>query len=103
MVVLSIVDGHVNESSVLEVAPALINRQLASPITPMNECHFLVLLASREEVKEVCKLGTFKALTKDNICSLLLAPWSAEIGAEGTASSDRQWMQVWNLSLHGWS
>lgn len=40
VVVLLIVDGHVNESSVLEVALALINRQLVGPITPINECHF---------------------------------------------------------------
>lgn len=38
--ILSIVDGHVNDSSVLEVAPALINVQLAGPITPLNECTF---------------------------------------------------------------
>lgn len=81
MAILSIVEGDVNESSVLEVAPALINWTLAGPITPLNEYNFMVPLKSRAEVKEICKLGTFKALTKDSICSLHLAPWSAELGA----------------------
>lgn len=68
--IFSVVDGYVNDNSVLEVAPALINLPLAGPITLVNECTFLVLLASRAEVREVCKLGTLKALMKDGICSL---------------------------------
>lgn len=73
--ILSIVDGHVNDSSVLVVAPALINVPLAGPITLVNEFNFLVPLASRAEVKEVCKLGTFTASTRDGICRLRLVPW----------------------------
>lgn len=98
--VLSIVDGHVNDSSVLDVDLSLINIPLAEPITPVNDCTFLVLLDNRTEVKEVCKLGTFKASTKDGVCSLRLAPWSAELGSEGRAIREGQWMHVWNLPLH---
>lgn len=101
--ILSIVDGAVNESSVMDVVPAVLNIQLAGPITPFNECDFVVPLKSRAEVKEICKMGTFKASTKDGVCSLRLAPWSAELGAEGRASGNGQWLHIWNLPLHGWS
>lgn len=99
--VLSIIDGFVNEGSVLEVAPTIINRPLAGPITPLSECTFLVILASREEAKEVCKLVSFKVATKDGPCTLKLAPWTAEL-AEGRASGKGQWVSIWNLPLHGW-
>lgn len=72
--ILSIIEGVVNEPSMLEVGPALINRPLAGPITPLNKYNFVVPLKIRTEVKEICKLGTFKASTKDGICSLRLAP-----------------------------
>lgn len=70
MVVLSLVDVFVNESSVLEIAPTIINHSLAGPITPLNEYTFLVPLASREEVKEVCKVGTSRVMMKDGIRGL---------------------------------
>lgn len=100
--VLSLVEGYVNESSVLEVAPTIINSTLAGPITPLNDCSFLIPLANREEVREVCKLGSFKVATKDGPCTLKLSPWSAEIGADGRASGSGQWVNIWNLPLHGW-
>lgn len=103
VVILSIVEGHVNESSILEVAPTLLNVQLAGPITQVNESSFLVPLASRDKVKEVCKLGTFKASTKEGLCQLRVAPWSAELGLEGKASGEGQWMHLWNLPLNGWT
>lgn len=101
--VLTVVSGYVNVHSVLEVAPTLINRQLAGPITPLNEDAFLVPLASRDEVKEVCKLGTFSVATKDGPCTLRLAPWTTELGADGRASGEGLWVLVWNLPLHAWS
>lgn len=51
--ILSIVTGFVNVKSILELAHSLINHPLAGLITLMNDCHFLVPLASREVVKEV--------------------------------------------------
>lgn len=100
--VLSIVEGYVNETSVLEVVPTVLNCMLAGPITPLNECSFLVPLGSRDEVKTVCKLGSFKVATKDGPCTLNIAPWSADLGADGRASGDGQWALIWNLPLHGW-
>lgn len=55
--VLSLVDGFVNESSILEVAPSIFNLDLSGPIIPLNDCMFLVPLKNREEVKKVYKLG----------------------------------------------
>lgn len=101
--VLSLEEGHVNDSSILEVAPTIINRTLAGPITPLNDCSFLIPLANREEVREVCKMGSFAVATKDGPCTLKLAPWSAEIGAVGRATDAGQWMHLWNFPLHGWS
>lgn len=75
--VLSLVDGFMNESSILEIVPSIIDRPLAGPITPLNECNFLVPLASREEVKQDWKLETFRAATKDGPCSLCLVPWTS--------------------------
>lgn len=100
VVILSLVSDFVNEASILDIAPSLINTSLAGPITPLNECSYLEPLASRSEVKEVCKLGTFKATTKDGPCMLKLAPWSAELGAEGRASGEDHWILIWNLPLH---
>lgn len=101
VVVLSLVEGYVNESSVLEVAPFIINTTLAGPITTLNDCSFLVPLANRDEVREVCKLDSLKVATKDGPCTLKLSPWSAEIGADGRASGSGQWVSIWNLTLHG--
>lgn len=75
MAILPIVAGFINESSMLEVAPSQVNKQLAGSITPVNECTFMVPLASKKNVKEVSKLGTFKVLIKDGPCSLKIAPW----------------------------
>ncbi|KAH7657308.1 Zinc finger CCHC-type protein [Dioscorea alata] len=86
VVVLSLLEGNVNATSILEVAPAILNVATASPITPLTDCSFLVPLASRQQVKEVCKLGRFNAATKDGQCLLSIATWSAEFGVEGRAS-----------------
>lgn len=67
----------------LTVIPSIINRDLAGPITPLNDCDLLVPLANRDEGKELCKLGSFKGETKDSPCVLKLAPWSAELGTIG--------------------
>lgn len=99
--VLTLVEGYVNEASLLEVAPTIINKSLAGPITPFNDCAFLVPLSSREEVKEVCGLGS-KVATKDGPCMVNLSPWSAEISADGRASGTGQWIHLWNMPLHGW-
>lgn len=72
--VVSILDGAMNEKSVLEVLPSIINIPLVGPITPMNDCSFLVPLSSRDQVKEVCKLDVMKVVTKDGLCSLKVAP-----------------------------
>lgn len=79
--VLSLVEGVANESHLLEVVPSIINRNLTGPITPLNDCNFLLPLASREEVKALYKLGSFTARTKDGPCGLKIASWSAELGA----------------------
>lgn len=68
--VLSLVEGFVNESIILEVAPSIINRALARPLTPLSDCSYLIPLTSKEEVREVCMLDTFKVATKDD-CSLV--------------------------------
>lgn len=101
--VLSLEQGHVNDSTLMEVAPSILNRTLAGPITPLTDCSFLVPLANREEVRDVCKLGNFTIVIKDGPCTLKLAPWSAEIGAVGRTSGSGQWMHLWNFPLHGWS
>lgn len=100
--VLSIVGGYDNEGSVLEVVPSLINVNPAGPILPLNENSCLIPFANRDEVREVVNLGTFDAITKDGPCVLRLANWTAEIGAEGRAVDDGQWVTVWNLPLHDW-
>lgn len=99
---LTLVDGAVNEASIIEMAPSIVNKPLAGPITPLNETAFLVPLASREEMKEVCKLGSFKVITKDGPCTMTMAPWSAEIEADGRASGEGQWIHIWNLPFHAW-
>lgn len=96
------VDGYVNESSVMEIVPLVVNTKLAGPITPITENSFLLPFANREEVREVAKLGTFKVSTKDGPCTLNLAYWSAELGAVGKATGEGQWVLIWNLPLHGW-
>lgn len=82
MVVILLVEGFINEDIILEVIPPIINRNLAGPITQLNECTFIVPLASRVEVKEVSKLGSFKAATKDGPCTLKVSPWLEELGAD---------------------
>lgn len=82
MAVLSLVSCFINEASVMEIAPSVVNKSLARPITTLNEGMFLVSLASKEKVKEVCKLVTFKASTKDDSCTLKLASWSTKLGAD---------------------
>lgn len=43
------ISGYVNEASVLDIALSIINKQLAGPLTPLNEDYsFLVPLANRE-------------------------------------------------------
>lgn len=100
--VLTLEEGFVNESSLLAVIPSLINVSLAGPISPLNDCIFLLPLMNREEVKELCKMGKFKAMTKDGQCVLKIAPWSAEIGAIGRVSGEGRWILIWNLPLHAW-
>ncbi|KAH7691103.1 Zinc finger CCHC-type protein [Dioscorea alata] len=100
--VLSIVEGNVNEASVLEVAPTILNRALAGPITPLNDLAILIPLASRQEVKDTYKLGKFRVATRDGPCTLSLSPWSTEIGADGRAVGSGMWTSIWNLPLHGW-
>lgn len=70
---------------------AVINRVLVGPITLLNECIFLVPLASREEVKEVRKLRSFRVETKDGPYTLNLARWLVEIGVDSCASREGQW------------
>lgn len=100
--VLSIVGGHVNEVSMLGVIPSIINAKLAGPVMPLNETFFLIPFSSQEEVQEVVKLGKFDVVTKDGPCRLNLAHWTVEIGAEGRAAGEGQWVHIWNLPLHGW-
>lgn len=100
--VLSLEEGFVNEANLLAVMPSIINKELASPITPLYDCTFLLPLRSREEVKELCKLGKFKVKTKDGPCIVMISPWSAELGTVGRASREGQWVLIWNLPFHAW-
>lgn len=75
--VISLVDVFVNKSSIIEATPSIINHSLAGLITSLNDCTFLVPLANREEVKEVCKAGTSRAMTKDGPCTLKFSLWSS--------------------------
>lgn len=68
--VISIVSNFVNKNSVLEIIPTIVNVPIAKPIMPINDCTFLVLLVSREEVKQVCKVDVMKVSTKDGGCRL---------------------------------
>lgn len=88
--ILSIVGGTVNEASVLEVIPSIINAKIAGLIMPLNGTFFLVPFSSKEEVREVVKLGKFDAVTKDGLCMLNLAHWTEEIGAEDHAADEGQ-------------
>lgn len=72
--ILSLIEGFVNKTSVLKVAPLVINKLLAGPITTLNECTFLVPLTSRTNVMDVCKLRSFKVAKKDGSCTLKLSP-----------------------------
>lgn len=92
VVVLSLEERFVNESNLLVFIPSIINRPHVGQITPLNECTFWILLASREEVKDVCKMGSFKAVTKDGPCTLKLSPWSADLGTDERASGVGQWI-----------
>lgn len=100
--VLSLVGRFVNDSSVIDIIPSIINRPLAGPVTPLNDFSLLLPLKSRKEVKEICKQGTFKVMMKDGPCTLKLAPWSAELGADWRASGEGWWVLIWNLPSHGW-
>lgn len=100
--VISVVSCFVNANSVIEILPSVITVSIAGPITPLNDCTFLVPLASKEEVKLVCKMEKVKASTKDGVCMLKLSPWSAELGVDGRAEGTGRWILIWNLPLHGW-
>lgn len=69
----------------LETIPFFVNIRTTGPTMPLNENSFLIPFESREEVREVVKLGTFEAMTKDKRCVLNLAHWMAELGAFGCA------------------
>lgn len=101
VVVLSVVRGQVNDGSVLEVIPSIINTKVVGPIVPLNESSFLVPFENRDEVCEMVKMGMFDVMTKDGRCSLNLAHWTAELGVLGRADGAGQWVTIWNLSLHG--
>lgn len=68
--VLSVVSGYVNEGSVLDVIPSILSTKLAGPPVPLNEAAFLLPFENRNKVREVVKLGTFDAMTKDGKCKL---------------------------------
>ncbi|KAH7690551.1 Zinc finger CCHC-type protein [Dioscorea alata] len=100
--VVGLTEGFVNEASILEIIPSIINKDIVGPITPINECNYIIPLSSRAEVKEIAKLGSVRAATKDGPCVLSFSHWSAELGAEGKASGEGCWVSIWNLPLHGW-
>lgn len=100
--VLSLEAGHVNEFCLIEVIPSLINKDLAGPITPINDDTYFLPTGCREDVNELCKLGSFTASTSDGPCKLKIAPWSVELGSMGRASGEGLWVHIWNLPLHAW-
>lgn len=67
----------------------------------MNDCMFLVPLASRKKVKEVCKMDRMHVSTKNGGYRLKLAPWFTKLGDDGKVTGVGQWVLVWNLPLHG--
>lgn len=81
--VLSLEEGFVNESNLLALIPSVINKELAGHIMPVNKCNFLLPLKSRDEVKDLYKLGNFTVMTKGGPCKVMLSSWSAELGAVG--------------------
>lgn len=80
VVVLSVVDGFINEESVMEIIPSIIPSKMAGPIIALNETSFLIPFESRDEVREVVKLGEFEAMTKDGKCKLNMAYWTRSLG-----------------------
>lgn len=80
---MPVISGFVNEKSMLEVISSIVNCSIANSITSVNDYTFLVSLASKAEVKEVCKMDTMKISTKDREYMLKAAPWTAELGADG--------------------
>lgn len=48
LAVISIVSNFVNKNSILEIIPTIVNVPIAKPITPINDCTFLVLLVSKK-------------------------------------------------------
>lgn len=83
--IFSLMEGFINEASILEVAPSIISKPLTGLITLLNEYVFFVLLKSPQEVKKVSKLGSFKVVTKDDPYTTMLSPWSTELEADGRA------------------
>lgn len=53
VVVLSHVARFVNDSSIINIIPSILNIPLAGPITPLNDFSLLLPLKSRKEVKEI--------------------------------------------------
>lgn len=90
VIVLSIIEGFVNEASILEVIPFVINTKLVGPIMPITENFFFLPFTRREDVHDVVKLKMIRVKKKDGPCSLKLAYWSAELGDSKRAAVEGQ-------------
>lgn len=99
--VLFMMGGFVNEECVMEIIPSILSSKMAGPIMALKETSFLIPFESRDEVREMVKLGTFEAMTKDGKCQLSMVHWTAEFGALGRVDGEGQRVCVWNLPLHG--
>lgn len=100
--ILSIRKGQISEGVFFDAIPSVLNFPLSGPITLVNDDVFLLSMASKEEVKATCNLGTFKLSSKQGLCSLSISPWTIELGALGKVSGIGQWVHLWNVPLHGW-
>lgn len=92
--VLSMVGGHVNKGSMLEILPSILNTKMAGPVVPLNETAFLLPFENRNEVRKVVKLETFDVMTKDGKCTLNMAHWTVELGVAGRPEGDGQWVLI---------
>lgn len=99
--ILSLRKGQISKGVICDALSSVLNIPLSGPITPINDDSYPIPLASKEEVKKACSLGIFELSSKQGLCSMSVAPWSAEMGALGKDSGVSKWVHVWNVPLHG--
>lgn len=94
VLVVTILSGYVTDAALEDVLPSVINCSLAGPLTPVNDNTYLAPLSYRADVKEASKLDVTNFSTKDGVCSVKFAPWSAELGSLERADGDGVWVCI---------